>query len=487
MTLAEMERRYFELKGKLAVGAISEEEFKSELERLRFQDTQGRWWMIGAQSGKWYFYDGARWLVGQPAEARAAEPPPAPEPVTAPMPPMPGVPPTVEMPRVAPAPRAVQAYAPARPVNVRPFLILGGAIVVGIVLVAIMWLVVDTFAPNKPISTLLGLAPKRTPAPAFTPTPEYVGTIANLLRVGDQLVAESQFQPALAQFDSAAQLDDKNADVHAHWARALALQGNLQEALTHAQKATRANASNAYAQAQLARILVWNGQTDAAISAGEKAVALDADSAEAHAALAEVYLRAGRNTDARKEAQAALQADNQNVEAHRANAWVLTVTGQKDAAVGEWQKVITLTPNLFFYHFEFGEAQRVFFNDPNAAIPEYQRAVSLNPSYVGAYNALGQAYLAANQPADAVSAFLQAITYNASSPEAFEGLGLAFQKQNACPQAIPYFQQALQLDANSAIAKRGLFDCGVKTPGEAEPPVPPAPEPRLLPPPTIMP
>lgn len=73
MTLAQMQARFFELKGKLAVGQLQEEEFKRELEKLRFQDSQGRWWMLGAQSGRWYYYDGARWLLGDPPEP----PPPA--------------------------------------------------------------------------------------------------------------------------------------------------------------------------------------------------------------------------------------------------------------------------------------------------------------------------------------------------------------------------------------------------------------------------
>lgn len=89
MTLAQMQARFFELKGKLAVGQIQEEEFKRELEKLRFQDTQGRWWMLGAQSGRWYYYDGARWLLGDPPDPPppalgAGEPqvviPPAPQP-----------------------------------------------------------------------------------------------------------------------------------------------------------------------------------------------------------------------------------------------------------------------------------------------------------------------------------------------------------------------------------------------------------------------
>jgi tetratricopeptide (TPR) repeat protein len=68
MTLAQMESRFFELKGKLAVGQLAEDEFKREMENLRFQDHEGKWWMIGAQSGRWYYYDGTRWLLGQPDE-----------------------------------------------------------------------------------------------------------------------------------------------------------------------------------------------------------------------------------------------------------------------------------------------------------------------------------------------------------------------------------------------------------------------------------
>ncbi|MDE3089612.1 MAG: tetratricopeptide repeat protein [Chloroflexota bacterium] len=76
MTVEEMERRFYELKGKLDVGTIAEAEFKTEIEKLKFQDHHGRLWMIGAQSGKWYTFDGARWLPGQPP----AEPPPPPAP-----------------------------------------------------------------------------------------------------------------------------------------------------------------------------------------------------------------------------------------------------------------------------------------------------------------------------------------------------------------------------------------------------------------------
>ena len=107
MTVEEMERRFFELKGKLDVGAITEIDFKAEIEKLKFQDKQSRWWMIGAQSGKWYTFDGTRWLPGKPP----IEPvePPAPPPAVEPAPPqvaapaMPGRHPRIDARSNAPA------------------------------------------------------------------------------------------------------------------------------------------------------------------------------------------------------------------------------------------------------------------------------------------------------------------------------------------------------------------------------------------------
>src|SRR5512146_321640 len=86
MSVAEMERRFYELKGKLDVGALGEAEFKAEIEKLRFQDAQSRWWMIGAQSGRWYMYDGTRWVPGQPPIETAPLASTSPTPTVTPLP-----------------------------------------------------------------------------------------------------------------------------------------------------------------------------------------------------------------------------------------------------------------------------------------------------------------------------------------------------------------------------------------------------------------
>jgi tetratricopeptide (TPR) repeat protein len=569
MTLAKMESRFFELKGKLAVGLITEDEFKREMENLRFQDPQGNWWMIDAQSGRWYYYDGTRWLLGQPNErtvetpverppngteaenptARqstidlqppktrdqvsrvdgrtpsadsnspnattktpyyvpppqnfsptsatgpaakpAIEPAPPTKPMTRLAPRSPDIPvhgPTladrlrddmthVHMPPVHVPPMHVpQVHTPAQIRRYSPNTILIGAVAGGLLLVALMWLAVDFFVPGKPISSFFGKtfgigAASVVNTPTARTTPLVAGAnVDDLLSVADELISKSQFDSGLTQYQAASKLAPNNADVYTRWSRALALAGRIQEAISTAQRATRLDPNSADAFAQLARALAWSGQNDEAVSAGEKAITLDPQNFTAHAFLAEAYLRGGQESDAEKEANAALNGDDKNPDGHRAMGWVALIAGRKDEALSEWQRVVQLAPEISFYHFEFGQVYGFYLNDAVDAVPEYQRAIQLYPSYVPSYVALGNSYLSQNQPGPAILQFQKALTYDPNSNDAYVGLGVAFQKQGRCPQAIPYFQRSLQLNPNTSDALRGLAACGGLAKGQPTPP-----------------
>lgn len=584
MTLAQMQARFFELKGKLAIGQITEEDFKRELEKLRFQDTHGRWWMIGAQSGRWYYYDGTRWLLGDPPEPSTTVPPsstivqppaqpkptqsyrtpvqpsqlqppqsgyqaPSSRPGSTPRQPPYSTPPSqAAQPTHKPTPSAgsqppggakgptrpsqvpplggaqpsaqsglssalppqhtladhlrhdlhlpqslheihaptihippqLVPHAPPRLARTQPILILLGAVLVGLLVVAVMWLLVDNVLPGKPISTLLaGIV---NPAPARTSiarqTPESLGgqNVDQLLRVGDELVTKSQFEPAMEQYQAAAKYSPNQADVYVHYARALALTGRISEAISTAQRATRLDPTSSAAQAELARALAWGGQANQAVNAGKRAVELDPQNANAHAFLAEAYLRAGRNDDAQREADTALELDDANPETHRAAAWVAVIAGREDEALSEWNRVIELAPEIFYYRYELGQVYAYHLNDIASAIPAFQRAIQLYPSYIPSYVALGQAYLAANQPAPAILQFQKALTLDPQSADSYVGLGQAFQQSSRCPQAIPYYQKALELKSDLPTAAKGLVDCGAlaqAAPAEQPPPTVP--------------
>jgi hypothetical protein len=55
-----------QLKAKFQNGEISRQEFIDEMKKLRIKDDQGRFWMIGAQTGRWYYFDGKDWVQDEP-------------------------------------------------------------------------------------------------------------------------------------------------------------------------------------------------------------------------------------------------------------------------------------------------------------------------------------------------------------------------------------------------------------------------------------
>lgn len=56
------------------MGRITESQFDAALRDLALQDTQGTYWMIGANTGAWYYFDGTNWLPGDPSTARFGVP-----------------------------------------------------------------------------------------------------------------------------------------------------------------------------------------------------------------------------------------------------------------------------------------------------------------------------------------------------------------------------------------------------------------------------
>lgn len=80
-----IQEQYYKLRGQFAAGRLTESEFDTALHDLALQDTQGTYWMIGANTGNWYYFDGIDWVEGDPS-AREFPALPGPEPMPAPGP-----------------------------------------------------------------------------------------------------------------------------------------------------------------------------------------------------------------------------------------------------------------------------------------------------------------------------------------------------------------------------------------------------------------
>lgn len=69
MNIAELERRYKILLRDFRTGQIDQATLVSKLDELQFQDQWGRYWMIGSETGAWYYYDGRNWQPANPQQA----------------------------------------------------------------------------------------------------------------------------------------------------------------------------------------------------------------------------------------------------------------------------------------------------------------------------------------------------------------------------------------------------------------------------------
>lgn len=66
------ENEYFRLRGLLAAGRLTQQQFEAALKELMPQDAQGRYWSLGASDGKWYVHDGKAWVQSSPYSTTSA-------------------------------------------------------------------------------------------------------------------------------------------------------------------------------------------------------------------------------------------------------------------------------------------------------------------------------------------------------------------------------------------------------------------------------
>lgn len=112
MTFQEAEKIYKDLKLQHSAGKVTDADFETQVNQLKAQDPQGRWWQLGVRTGEWYYNDGQKWVKGKPPIAATPAPPENQPAATAVVPPSPVPSPTPAAPTPAPVPTAASAVAP---------------------------------------------------------------------------------------------------------------------------------------------------------------------------------------------------------------------------------------------------------------------------------------------------------------------------------------------------------------------------------------
>jgi hypothetical protein len=211
MDFSDTERRFRELRKSLDAGEIDEREFEVELRQLQVLDEYGRYWMIGAQSGLWYFYDGDKWVQGEPPTVAAGV-------ATRTAPPEPPSSPPPTGPKTTSAKGRRKASDFAVPVVV-------AVIALCCVVSGLSVLISEFVLPSRPLSSLVASVLGGTPSVPGVGTPASRSPTAEVsaseyVRAGDVLFNDGRFEEAVAQYEMALGAEPQNAEIYSRLGQA---------------------------------------------------------------------------------------------------------------------------------------------------------------------------------------------------------------------------------------------------------------------------
>ena len=129
--------------------------------------------------------------------------------------------------------------------------------------------------------------------------------------------------------------------------------------------------------------------------------------------------------------------------------------GETRQAAENLAKVVQLLPDYAEGHLALAQALAML-GDVEAGIPEFKRALELQPTLYAAQFGLGQLLRKNENLAEANTSLREAIRLRPSSAEAYNVLGLVLSGQADWNGSAAAFQKALQIDPGDVAAQENL-------------------------------
>ena len=211
---------------------------------------------------------------------------------------------------------------------------------------------------------------------------------------GQALRERGQLEEAKANYEEALRLAPGHspgyeAIIHNSLGLVLVREGKSDEALPHFAEAVRLSPAFAEAHSNYANGLAADGRFADAIVHYRAALASKPDFTEALVGLGGALLREGRAVDAAVQYREALRLDPRLAQAHNGLGGALSLEHQDDDAMAEFSRALELKPDLPSAHLNIA-ILLLRRNDVAGARRQLETALSIDPSYEPARNALAQ-------------------------------------------------------------------------------------------------
>ena len=317
--------------------------------------------------------------------------------------------------------------------------------------------------------------------PLFLPTPTPTRYAESFSMEGDAQFTAGDMDKAIAAYQEAVRVDPNNAGV---WAKLARIQtysssllttdddqrGRLGEALTSAEKAAELAPDDSFTHAIYAFTLDWNAnpilvdeeQAQQYLLQAEqeanRALLLDNTNTLAMAFYAEILVDQQKWNQAELYISEALDQDPTLMDVHRVYAYVLESFGQYNQAIQEYDKAISITPNLTFLYLRAGaNYRRLAFASPNTetqtqlyekSLEYFAKAASINEqlkiedpipylSISKTYSQMGEFFIAARN-------VQKALEFQPANADVYGQLGIIYFKSRNYEGSIPALKCAIR-------------------------------------------
>ena len=134
---------------------------------------------------------------------------------------------------------------------------------------------------------------------------------------------------------------------------------------------------------------------------------------------------------------------------------ILIQAGKYELAINHISKAIHVTPNMYSYYFDLGNAFACT-GQIDEAINNFKKTIELKPDYFGAYNSLGNALKEKGIFDEAINYYRKALTIKPDYAEAYHNLGAALKEKGKLDEAINNYRKALKLKLDNPLAYYNL-------------------------------
>lgn len=273
--------------------------------------------------------------------------------------------------------------------------------------------------------------------------------------LGSVYVAENNAEEAIKAFNEVLRFNPRAVNAQIELARLNLALGRSELAAQLADEAVKNQPGNAGARLMVVRAAFARGDLDRAEAELKPLLAALPSSPELHAQMGQIQLRRGNRAAATRSFERALELDSASLEALtglvRLDVAAKNVDQARRRVEAHLAKAPTSAPLLLL-------AARTYATGGDMARAEssLKKAIQLDPSFLEAYNVLGQLYVRQEKLDDALREYQALARQKQNDVAAHTMVGMILQVQNKPAEARKLYEKILEIDPRAVVAANNL-------------------------------